>query len=250
MLLALVCACASRALKNGEVIPVFGSQVNPLYNPLEIYDSSYVPTCPMADKSAPPEPPFLRRIFGNRLIQTGYVIKFLEPVKEAVVCEMKLDAEKVERFEKLARRKFISEIYIGKLPEVFSVGSVTPMNLSLVYTHHRFVLSHNNQHVVEVKVVTERPVTVRLGEKIKFTYSVEWRSTSKVYRQRFDRYCDLEFCQHPVRKYAMINGCVLALLLVLLTLYILTTFLGNDMRRFERESEINEVGAGMENGSC
>jgi hypothetical protein len=141
----------------------------------------------------------------------------------------------------MIRRRFLVRLYVGRLPDTITIGYVARDNTSMLYSGHRFLIYRNNNHIVEVQIYPEKPVPLKENSSVRFNYSVEWKTTTRRYRDRFQKFCDVSFCKHPIRDYAVVNSLVLALLLILLTAFVITKFLGTDLRRFEREAEIGDM---------
>jgi hypothetical protein len=129
----------------------------------------------------------------------------------------------------------VAHVYVRKLPDTFAIGVVSRDNQSLVFSHHRFTIHQNNNHIVEVKITPEKPVALKRLSNIEFTYTVDWQATVKKYRERYDRYCDVGFAKAEVRGYAVVNSFVLVLLLCLLVGFIVVKFVNADSRKLETE---------------
>jgi hypothetical protein len=155
------------------------------------------------------------------------------PVASRSLCGLQLVSSVYHCLDTIIRRRFVAHVYVRKLPETFPIGILSRDNQSLLYTHHRFTLHHNSNHIVEVKITPEKPVALKPQTNLEFTYSVDWSATSKPYRSRTARYCDLPFAQAEVRKYAVVNSFVLAFLLFFLAVFVITKFVNADSRRAE-----------------
>jgi len=225
----------SKKLQTNETILVFGNKANPMFNPLESYGFDFIPFCldPSAQQSN-----YIKKIVENDRKSTPIQIKYLQPVNNQQICSIRISPDVLSRYQQILSRSFIYELYIGKLPVWSLVGKFSSNNSLLVYTHFHFILSFRDAHVVEVSLLTEEAQNIALDSALTFSYTVEWVSTNKKYRERFTKYCDNGFFMNKVRYYALINTSVMVLLLTLLVIFVMTRFLGSDFRRFEREAQI------------
>lgn len=230
----------SKKLQKGDIIQVKGNKAYPKNDPLESYDYSYIPFCPTHGQDKVALPSFLAQVVGNRLQETATQIEYLKPVESQKVCKVQLTNKVMNRFQSIIQQGFVYQIYVGKLPSVINVGNVDKDNNTLLYSHLKYRLLYNDEHVVEVEVYPDNLVHIKENQDVQFTYTVEWTKTTKKYRERFDKYCDLQFYNHPVRKYAMYNALILTTISIVFLIFILTQFLWNDFRRYERESGLDQ----------
>lgn len=232
-----VCEIYAKKLAVNDTIPVFGSKTFPLLNPLESYSFDYIPFClaPETHKSSK-----IKSIIELNRKHTPISIKYLNPVRGESLCSITATQDIVNRFTELVDRQFTYELYVGKLPVWAQIGHKNAKNGTMIYTHFQFTLSYRDAHAVEISLGTASSVEVQPGTSIHFSYSVDWLSTNKKYRQRFEKYCDYDFFLSPIRYYGLINTLLLTVLAIISTIYILTMYVSNDFRRIEREAEILE----------
>jgi transmembrane 9 superfamily protein 3 len=67
-----------------------------------------------------------------------------------------------------------------------------------IFTHKKFVVTYNNDRVIEVNLTSENPVLLEQGANLDFTYSVHWYPTEITFEKRFDKYLDYNFFEHQV----------------------------------------------------
>lgn len=73
-------------------------------------------------------------------------------------------------------------------------------NVSL-FTHQNFEFEYNGDQIISAKVTPENPVLLtntQAGVNIDFTYSVQWKATTKEFKSRFERYLDSDFFENKV----------------------------------------------------
>ncbi len=54
-------------------------------------------------------------------------------------------------------------------------------------------MAHCPGQVIEVNLTSEAPQEIAAGKTYRFTYSVDWVETSKLYEDRFSRYLDYSY---------------------------------------------------------
>jgi len=70
-----------------------------------------------------------------------------------------------------------------------------------LYTHQKFVFEYNGDRIVSAQVTPDEPVLLTensAGFHVDFTYSVTWKSTTKDFKSRFERYLDSDFFENKV----------------------------------------------------
>ena len=225
----------SKKLANNESIYVFGAKANPILNPLETYNFDLIPFClsPETFKSSK-----LDKITGSNKKFTPISINYLSPVPNKSLCTIEVSKTVKDTFHYLIQRDFIYQLYVGKLPVWARVGQFSQDNKIQIYTHFHFTLSFRDAHVVIVDLSPENLQPIDNLDKLTFSFSTEWVSTNLKYKQRFQKYCDLEFAFSKVRYYALFNTLLMTVIFILLVCYVLFRYVGNDFSRYEREREI------------
>lgn len=226
----------SKPLHPGTKIQVVGTKMNPYYTPIEIYNFNFLPTC-LASSSE------VKKNIKKNSKFAPINIQFLTPVQNNSLCSIHINEHRYQKFKKAIHRQFIYQLYIRKLPLWGRIGTEPPgiqsktSSTQYLFSHYHFSLSYSNNHIVEVSMIPENPILLKQNSTIHFSYSVEWIASNKHYSERFNKYYDMQFFAHPTRHYSVINSGVLTFLLILLTLFILISFLQNDFRHLEDERE-------------
>jgi transmembrane 9 superfamily protein 3 len=68
----------------------------------------------------------------------------------------------------------------------------------LLFTEKTFSISYNGPRVIQVNLTCGKPIPLRVGAQLEFTYSVEWHETGTPFHKRFDRYLDYDFFEHQI----------------------------------------------------
>lgn len=114
-----------------------------------------------------------------------------------VICMVELNDEKVKAFTYAVKNDYWYQMYIDGLPIWGKVGEKEDKKFS-IYTHKRFDIGYNGQHIVDINLTTEKKELLTPGAKIKFTYEVNWKPSPVKFADRFDKYLDPNFFQHRV----------------------------------------------------
>lgn len=79
------------------------------------------------------------------------------------------------------------------------VGEVDETNNKYyIWTHKKFDIGFNDQHIVDVNLTSENKVELKANTNIEFTYEMNWKSSPILYKDRFNKYLDPKFFQHRV----------------------------------------------------
>lgn len=243
--------CLAKKYTPGQEIPVFANRIRPYRNPSETYDYFSLPFCRFNGSAQAVRRSFADAVLGNKVERTAVTLNFTVPVTDKTVCKVHLDAENVKVLTTAVEREFYYELYVDKLPVWALVGAGAKDNgHPFVFTRQHFNISYNNNRIIDVVLTAESPFKLEEGRDLKFTYSVEWHSTARGKADRMERYKNDQFFKSSVRYLSLVNSVVIVLALVVLTLVILLRALGNDLIRYQKESEINsfEVDFRVERG--
>jgi len=80
-----------------------------------------------------------------------------------------------------------------------------------LYTHQRFEFEYNNDQIISAQVKPENLVVLTdtaSGVPIDFTYSVHWKSTTRDFKTRFERYLDSDFFENKVLPQERDDDCL------------------------------------------
>ena len=201
---------------------------------------------------------------GNELILSNVEFKFRQDLPKRVMCSTgKLTEKEVEKFSNAIRNHYWYEFYMDELPIWGFVGEYVDPNANdddeedeednsssnnkkssssssnsgndaggdakvYVYTHRSFDIGYNEDRIIQVNLTAERPKALKTGEKLDFTYSVNWEPTTTKFTQRFERYLDYNFFEHQIHWFSIFNSFMMVIFLAGLVSMILMRTLRND----------------------
>lgn len=111
---------------------------------------------------------------------------------------IELNEEKVNAFSYAIKHIYWYQMYIDDLPIWGKVGERGENNEYHIYTHKKFEIAYNDAHIVDIKLTTDNKKLLKAGEKLQFTYEVNFYPSSVDFRDRFNKYLDPTFFQHRV----------------------------------------------------
>lgn len=81
------------------------------------------------------------------------------------------------------------------------------------------------------------------GNILKFTYSVHWKKTDKVFDTRFNRYLEYDFFEHQIHWFSIFNSFMMVIFLCGLVALILLRTLRNDFARYAKNDDLEMDGS-------
>jgi transmembrane 9 superfamily member 3 len=103
-------------------------------------------------------------------------------------------------------------------------------------------IAYNGDKIIEVNLTSENPVSIEIGTKLQFTYSVNWVEVSKPFETRFDRYLEYDFFEHRIHWFSVFNSFMMVIFLCGLVALILLRTLRNDFAKYAKEDDIDVEG--------
>lgn len=173
------------------------------------------------------------------MVDALYQLKFREDKDMITLCEKKLTKGDLTKFRDAVKNDYYFQMYYDDLPIWGFVGKTeqgkeNDKTKYLLFTHVHFDIFYNKDRVIEINVGYDSMYTVDITEDkeqtVKFTYSVKWKETNKVFEQRMLKYSQYSFLpQHlEIHWFSIINSCVTVLLLTGFLATILMRVLKND----------------------
>ena len=117
-----------------------------------------------------------------------------------------------------------------------------------LFQHREFILGYNADRIVQVDLQSYNPVALIDPARAKsrhldfptvhFTYSVLWNTSTRTFRDRFERYLDTGFFQHRVHWFSVANSFVLVLLLASVVFGIMVRILRRDIARYDKGRDV------------
>ncbi len=111
-----------------------------------------------------------------------------------------------------------------------------------IFTHRSISISYNQNQIIEVNLTSENPVPIELNQKLQFTYSVHWKSTDKLFQNRFNRYLEYDFFEHKIHWFSVFNSFMMVIFLCGLVALILLRVLKSDFAKYENDKSDRERG--------
>lgn len=103
-------------------------------------------------------------------------------------------------------------------------------------------ISYNGNRIIEVNLTSENPVPLHKGEKLEFTYSVQWKATEKNFEDRFSRYLEYDFFEHKIHWFSVFNSFMMVIFLCGLVALILLRTLRNDFAKYAKDGDLDVEG--------
>jgi transmembrane 9 superfamily protein 3 len=244
-------------LDNEKVI-IWVNKVGPFNNPTETYPyySKKVPVCDRAAELNVDHKEFhYNRIEGlgsilqgNDIKNSGIPVKFKQSQAKSNLCTMTIDYDQSAALVRSIEEKYWYQMYVDDLPLWGMVGDMLGESENSrelkphIYTHKSFSFAYNDNRVIEVNLTSEEPELLTLlkrGETqtLTMTYSVTWPSSSKTFKNRFDRYLDFDFFEHQIHWFSLFNSFMMVIFLVGLVSLILMRTLRKDYERISADDE-------------
>ncbi|XP_072833179.2 transmembrane 9 superfamily member 1 isoform X1 [Pogona vitticeps] len=242
----------------GDPVMLYVNKVGPYHNPQETYHYYQLPVC-SPEKIRHKSLTLGEVLYGDRMAESMYEIRFRENVEKKVLCEMKLSPEQVERLRQAIEELYYFEFVVDDLPLRGFVGYMEesgflPHSHKIgLWTHLDFHLEWNGDRIIHanVSVRNVKPTSlddVRSVVPITHTYSVRWSETTSERRgeHRGGRGGDDGFFPHTLEIHwlSIINSMVLVFLLVGFVVVILMRVLKNDLARYNLDEEASSSSSG------
>lgn len=172
---------------------------------------------------------------------------FIENVDREDVCDFSLDADSVAAFETAVDRQYWYELFLDDLPMWGMVGEVLRDEThgkmeKHIFTHRSLSIAYNGNRIIEVNLTSENPVSIEVGRKLEFTYSVNWVETQKPFESRFDRYLEYDFFEHRIHWFSVFNSFMMVIFLCGLVALILLRTLRNDFAKYAKDEDVDVEG--------
>jgi len=240
--------------KRSEEVTVWTNKIGPYHNPQENYDYYDIPFCrPDQGKEIRHKHNSLGVLLeGEDLTDSGIHVQFQSSHQNTVLCSLMITPKTEKVFVEAVKNHYWYQMYIDELPVWGMVGEYMIADSQagggkeqgFVYTHREFSISYNGNQIIEVNLTSEKPEPIISGKKLEFTYSVEWKPTKALFKNRYDRYHDYQFFEHQIHWFSIFNSFMMVIFLVGLVALILMRTLKNDYARFasdDDDMELNNV---------
>ena len=145
---------------------------------------------------------------GVELTNTGMEIRFHKPVASTVYCEIEIDENIYKRFKYAIDNHYWFQMYMDDLPIWGIIGERSVVDKKDVYylwSHKRLDIGFNGNQIVDITLTSEKKLKMEVGEKIQFSYEINWKSSQVAFKDRYEKYLDHKFFQHRIHKKFLID---------------------------------------------
>uniref|UniRef100_A0A2M4A216 Transmembrane 9 superfamily member n=2 Tax=Anopheles triannulatus TaxID=58253 RepID=A0A2M4A216_9DIPT len=224
-----------------EEVVLWMNTVGPYHNRQETYAYFSLPFCVGAKQSINHyHETMSEALQGVELEFSGYELVFKDDISPTEICMVELTEEKHKAFVYAVKNQYWYQMYIDDLP-IWGVVGKEEEKKYYIYTHKKFDISYNGKQIVDVTLTPERKELLHVGAKIKFTYEVNWKSSSVKFEDRFDKYLDPNFFQHRIHWFSIFNSFMMVIFLVGLVSMILMRTLRKDYARYSKDEEADDM---------
>jgi transmembrane 9 superfamily protein 3 len=224
---------------------------------------SRIPFCLGEDKKLRRTETLAESLAQHDMIDSQMKIRFLEDVSHKPLCSLKFSPEDVNRLADAVWRNFWVEMTVDGLPiwgYLGIAGGEAPDDVQtdhtntdvFLYTHHNFVLSHNQDKIVQVQYAPEHPVLVYDAEnaviathEATFTYSITWVATDLPFAKRFNTYLESNFFENSIHWFSILNSFVMVVFMISLVAVIMAKMLSNDYKNIADFDELENFEASL-----
>jgi len=222
----------------GESVVLYFNNLVPYNNPTTTYPFHFLPWCmvnltgptPVSSKQLDLVDSFVYK--NTKLYDSGLPFLFATSMGDEFICNTTIENQYQRNlFIYAIQNQFVLSTYIDKLPTINRIGEISYKKEShlnqKVYTlfkHFKFILSFNQQNIVRVNIVPEKPEIIDTKHTkpttISFSYSVEWSTSLETFQDRYTRYrADSNEALELISILSSVIGISLMLLLVVYVNY-------------------------------
>uniref|UniRef100_A0A7S3AAW2 Transmembrane 9 superfamily member n=7 Tax=Rhodosorus marinus TaxID=101924 RepID=A0A7S3AAW2_9RHOD len=241
---------------SGDEMIIWANKMVPYSNPSESYQ--FFDAVPWPRECVPERMEYHSMqlgelLQGDRLVKTGFSVKFRRDQQKTKICGGVLTPEDVNAFRLAVTNNYhydlmIDELAIELVPLGRDLVEAAPelMNQVFVYSTLHFALKYNENHVVEVDVIAEDEVEFVHGRQKEFSlsYSVTWYESDKPTEHRLNRYIERDRLKaNELRTHwlSVINAAAAAVLLFMLLLSIFGRTVNRDFARYSASVDVEDL---------
>jgi transmembrane 9 superfamily protein 3 len=231
--------------KDGEEVILWVNKVGPFANPQETYPYYSLPFCQPEKQIESRFEGLGEALQGYELRKSAMDFRFKENVDRKEICSKALSLKESKKFAHAVKKQYWYQLFLDDLPIWGMVGEVVPGQKQdnqektedklYLYTHLKFIVTYNQDRVIEVNLTSENPVPIDRSESIRFTYSVNWYPTDIAFSKRFDKYLDNNFFEHQIHWFSIFNSFMMVIFLTGLVSMILMRTLRKDYARYSKD---------------
>eukprot|EP01064_Diplonema_japonicum_P002849 TRINITY_DN11842_c0_g1_i2.p1 TRINITY_DN11842_c0_g1~~TRINITY_DN11842_c0_g1_i2.p1 ORF type:complete len:576 (+),score=145.41 TRINITY_DN11842_c0_g1_i2:58-1785(+) len=228
------CDEVTHKYEEGDRVWVYGNKIGPFNNPLETYGYfDVLPWCEPHSKVAK-KPTLGEALTGDELIKLDVNVEFKKDTSRKQICRKTLSQADADVLKAAIKEQYWYQLFLDDLPTWAAVGKIVKGEY-MMYTHQRFSLGYNNNHVVLANMTAENKVAVAEGVELEFTYSVEWKASKIQFDNRFRRYLDESFFEHNIHWVSVLNSFMMVFVLACIVMIVLLRTLKADYARYDKD---------------
>jgi len=230
---------------DGEEVILWVNKVGPFRNPQETYPYYSLPFCQPEKQIESHFEGLGEALQGYELRKSAMPLRYKENIDRKEICSKILSLSESKKFQHAIKNQYWYQLFLDDLPIWGMVGEVIPGQKQegaektedklFLYTHLKFMITYNQDRVIEVNLTSESPVPVDRSESIRFTYSVGWFATEIPFSKRFDKYLDNNFFEHQIHWFSIFNSFMMVIFLTGLVSMILMRTLRKDYARYSKD---------------
>ncbi|KAK3812100.1 MAG: hypothetical protein J3Q66DRAFT_301898 [Benniella sp.] len=228
-----------------EEVVVWANSVGPLSNRQETYEYFQLPYCKGEGKIEHRHETLGEALLGMELVNSGISIRFGQNKDVASICAQRLlTPQDIKVFSYAVAHDYWFQYFIDDLPIWGMVGKRDKETEQIsLYTHQKFVFEYNGDRIISAQVTPDEPVLLTensVGFHVDFTYSVTWKSTTKDFKSRFERYLDSDFFENKIHWFSIFNSLMMVLFLTGFVSAMWIRYLRRDFARYDKEAGLND----------
>lgn len=253
IMLAVVGDEETQRYEDGEEVILWVNKVGPFRNPQETYMFYSLPYCTPEVQIESGFEGLGEALQGYELRKSSMKIHFKRDIEKTLVCSQELGLEEMKKFAHAIANQYWYQLFLDDLPIWGMVGEVVPEpgqeDKLYIYTHKKFMITYNEDRVIEVNLTSENPLLLERGAKLDFTYSVSWFYSDTPFENRFEKYLDYNFFEHQIHWFSIFNSFMMVIFLTGLVSMILVRTLRKDYARYAKDDDdVEDRDVGEESG--
>jgi transmembrane 9 superfamily protein 3 len=227
--------------QQNEEVNIWANKVGPYQNPQEKYEFYSLPFCKPANREEVKIEGLGEALLGYELVKSNFITHFGKDVAKKSICTKTLTELEVANFNYAIKNEYMFEFFTDDLPAWGLIGPKS--DKESLFTHYKLKFSYNGDRIIEIKVVTEDPVTLKAGVSIELFYSVEWVKSEIEFEHRFDKYLDNKFFEHQIHWFSIFNSLMMVVFLVgIVTVILIKTVRADYLKYLPSEKDIEDNG--------
>lgn len=166
---------------------------------------------------------------GSRYDSIGIVLQFMKTKDKTDFHKFQMTEKEVKRTQKMIDRNYYYRFNVDGIIVTCPIGKKIGSSYH-IFTELDFNLLYNDESIVYVQIVGERPQEVKTGYTYDMSYKQTWKKTQDSAEDRLEKTFDVKFFQNPLRKYSLISASIECILVIILVLIIIKQMITDMMK--------------------